>query len=506
MVKQKTGTLLLATGLDVSNPAEYIGEQSSPDNENFHIHSGVLAKRNGTVAFGTTASEEIMRGVEFNREGTKYNIRVGLTKLEKYSSGWASIKGAATWSGSTDDPVDFAIPLLSGKRILCMTNGIDAMLKWTGTGNVSTLGGSPPIPKFILEYKTYLVCGNIAGGTDVTQRIQWSDTADPENWSTGNSGSLDLIEDGRDITGLAPFGNYMAVHKDSAIYLGYLVSTTDIFKFDRKNTGSGTIANATIVNLPTGVQAFLASDGIRSFNGITTQLIDTKVNDEIRQFLNTEQAHKSWAVLVKEEDEVWFGIPIGNQTTGDTIYKFNYKTGVIYKDSRDNISAVWRATQTTSLSWNNTPGTWDASTDRWNNSSLLSSFPQINISDNTGLTTVVDSTVNNDNDVAIPAFWESKDFEPETKGHLARWVGVEIWARGNTLKVEYSTDGGDNWTETSESPYTLTDAFPTDIAPLISYFDVMSSRIRLRLSNSVSEETVQIKQFILRYKQREARR
>jgi len=385
-------------------------------------------------------------------------------------------------------------------------NGVDTIVQWTGTGTTTKLAGSPPIPKFMIEYKTYLVCANIAGGTDITQRIQWSDTADPTEWATGNSGAVDLVEDGQDITGLSVFGNFLAVHKNSAIYLGYPVNTTDVFQFDRKNTGAGAIANATIVNIPTGVQTFLASDGVRLFNGITSQLIDAKANDEIRTSLNTAFAHKAWAVLVRSSDEVWFGIPIGNQETGDTVYKYNYNTGVIYKDSRSNVSAVWGATQTTSLSWENTTGTWDASADRWNNASLLSSFPQINISDNTGLTTVVDSNTNNDNTEAIDAFWESKDFEPEAKGHVARWDRLELWAKGDTVMVEYSTDSGNNWTAVADSPYTLAATFPTDIAPTIVYFDVLSSKIRFKFSNAITGESVQIKQFVIRFREREARR
>lgn len=505
-VTQKAGTLLLVEGLDTSNPAEYISEQSSPSNQNFTVKSGVLTKRDGTTVVGTTMGEEIMRGTEFTRAGTKYNVRIGLTTVEHFTGGtWTDITGSAL-TGTTSDVIDVAIPLLGGKRILCITNNVDNIRKWTATGNTADLGGTPPVCKYIKEYKTYLVCANIGGGTDITQRVQWSDTADPETWGSGNAGSVDLVEDGEDISGMAHFGDYICIHKKSSIYLGHLVNTTDIFRFDRKNTGAGTIANATIVDIPTGVQMFLAGDGLRSFNGITTKLVDSKVNDEIRTGLNTEFAHKSWAVLVQEEDEVWFGLPIGSQETGDTIYKYNYKNGVIYKDVRSNITAAWRATQSNSLSWNNTSGTWNSSSTRWNSNSLLSEFPAINISDNTGVTTQVDSNVNDDNLSAVTAFWESKDYEPQEKGRIGRWQRLETWAKGNTLKIEYSTDSGNTWTEVGDSPYTLTSFFPSDTAPIMSYFDELSSRLRIRYTNAVSGESCSVKQFILGYVDRELRK
>ena len=53
-------------------------------------------------------------------------------------------------------------------------------------------------------------------------------------WTGGNSGSVDLVEDGNEITGLNVFGQYVCVHKETAIYLGFLTGTSAIFQFDRR--------------------------------------------------------------------------------------------------------------------------------------------------------------------------------------------------------------------------------------------------------------------------------
>jgi hypothetical protein len=452
-------------------------------------------------------SEEIMRGCEFERAGTTYHVRIGTTNIEHYTGGdWVEITGT-NLSGDTDNLVDIAFPLLSGARILCVTNGIDNVRKWTGSGNTADLGGSPPVAKFIQEYKTYLVCGNIQGGTDIGERVQWCDTANPENWSTGNSGSRDLIDDNENITGISLFGDYIAVHKKTSIYLGYLVNTSDIFKFDRKATGSGTVANQSIVNLPTGHQAFVASDGIRIFNGIVATLVDAKVNGEIRASINADRWHKCWGILVKEKDEAWFGIPIGSQTTPDTVYKYNYKTGVIYKDIRSGQTAAWRAAaSSTSKTWGSTSGTWGASTEKWSDSQIGADFTSIYFGSNGGVVSKYDSDVNNDNASAIESFWESKDFESQEKGRIARWKRLEFWAKGNTVDIYYSTDEGETWTQMLDAPFTLGSSFPDDTSPDVAYFDAIGSRIRIRFENKVDGETFQLKQFILGYTDRELRR
>ena len=299
---RKEGSILLNKGINVELPAEYLDEQSLRSALNFEISRNLITKRAGETELGDASSgsdTQIMTGREFTREDIKYNVRVALDKIDKHNTTtdvWDSIT-STDLTGTVSDLHDTALPLLSGKEILCITNNKDVIQKWNASGDVTILGGTPPVCKFIQEYKTYLTCANIGGGTDISQRVQWSDTADPEEWVTGNSGSVDLIEDGGGITGLSIFGNYLAVHKRSSIYIGYLVSSSAIFRFDRKATGSGTIANNSIVNLPTGEQIFLASDGLRLFNGVSATLIEAPINEELRDEIDDEFAFNSWGVF-----------------------------------------------------------------------------------------------------------------------------------------------------------------------------------------------------------------
>jgi len=449
-----------------------------------------------------------MTGREFTREDVKYNVRVGLDNIERYdttTSIWVDITGTVTFTGAVSDIYTTALPVLSGKRILCITNNKDAIRKWNGSGNATLLGGSPPICKFLQEYKTYLVCANIGGGTDISQRVQWSDTADPETWTGGNTGSVDLVEDGGDITGLSIFGNYLAVHKRKSIYLGYLVSSSSIFTFMRKATGSGTIANNSIVNLPTGEQIFLASDGLRIFNGNSVSLIEAPINDELRDEIDDEYAFNSWGVLVKDKDEVWFGVPISGSTSGETIYKFNYVTRTLYKDTRTNATVAWIGSASAGQTWDEMSGTWDAQTVRWNERGLNEDSDQINIGHVNGSVTYSDETTTSDAGSPIDAFFITKDFQ-DSQQVMSRWKSMELWAKGGTVGVEYSTDGGSTWASCSNSPLTLTTEFPSFDSPDKLWFDVVGSKIRFKFTNNSDDESLTIKQFIIDYTPREYRR
>lgn len=505
----KQGSLLLVAGLDSSKPAEYISNQSASFTQNFSVDRGLLVKRYGTSLRGSIVggtNVEIMGGTEFTREGTKYNIRISRDKIERYSTGsssWVDITGTDL-TGTSDDLIDTAFPLLSGYPVLCITNGVDPIRKWTGSGDTADLGGTPPVAKFIQEYNTYLVCANIGGGVDIDQRVQWSDTANPEEWTAGNAGAVDLIEDGEAITGLGVFANFICVHKKKSIYLGSLVQTSAIFRFDRKNTEVGTVANGSIVNLPTGEQIFLGIDGLHLFNGISAPIIISPMNDEIRDGLNKEYAHKAWGALVLEQDEVWMGIPIGDQTVGETVYKYNYNTKVMYKDTRSLINTVWKASSSDSLTIDEMTDPMDTYTDRFDSGQIGSLAGEMHFGSTDGYTYYENVTSNGDAGEVIDCEWQSKDFVSQDEGRLERWLEMQLWARGyGSLTVEYSTDEGQTWTAMSGSPVTLTDAFPTDDAPQMFYFDVVSSKFRVRFRNETNTDVVEIKKFIIGYLNRE---
>lgn len=502
---QRKGSILLAKGIDTSLPPEYLQDQFAVNSINFDLVENILQKRSGYELLGTASTgidTTIMTGILFRREDVDYNIRVTMDNVESYNSGteeWSNI-AHTTLTGSQDDLVSLATPLLSGQPILVITNGIDNPMKWTGSGSTADLGGTPPKAKFFKEFKTYLVGANIRGGVDNSVRVQWCDTALPESWSTGNAGALDLIEDNTDITGLSVFGDYICVHKESSIYLGYLVNTTAIFQFKRINTGIGTIANGSIVNVPTGEQIFLAKDGLRVFNGITANLIDAPINDEIRRTLNKNNAHRAWGVLVKDKDEAWFGIPTGSEEIGQTIYKFNYIKRTIHKDVMSNANCAWIGVSDAGLTWDDFSITWDNSTIAWNDSAINNNEDLINIGKTDGETLVSSILARSDNSVAINAYYDSKEFQDDQES-ICRWQQLQLWAKGDgTLTVQYSVDGGDTWNNIVNGAVTLPSEYPTFDNPQVLYFDVVSSKIQFRFTNNSSTDSVYIKQFVVGYR------
>jgi len=156
------------------------------------------------------------------------------------------------------------------------------------------------------------------------------------------------------------------------------------------------------------------------------------------------------------------------------------------------------------LTWDQMAGTWDDQTARWNDGQLGSLTGEYHFGSTLGLTTVQKTGETDDNGTAITASWSSKDFQSEVLGQLLRFQEIWIWAKGSgTVKVEYSIDEGNGWTEASGSPITLSGTFPSESSPMKVYLDVVALKMRVRFTHDESSGTLQIKQFFVAYTERE---
>lgn len=508
--RQKLVTPIPILGIDHSKPGEFVAARATTNAVNVRVRRSLIEKRPGTEAMGSTMGQRIQEILEYDDGTNTHLIRVGLTDIQQIDQttlSWLSIAGAPL-TGSIANQISYAFPLLAGQRILAYTNGRDPVRKYIGTGTDADLGGSPPVARFVFFFGGYLLLMDITDtGNHFPWRVQWCDTGDPETWSGGNAGSQELLEDSKGITGPAYFGNnYFTVHKEDAIYLGYLTDTSAVFRFDRRDTGRGAIAHRTIKTLPTGEQFFLASDGFALFNGNAAPLLEAPIIEDIRDSLNPENAYKSWAKVRRDLDEVWCGVPIGSDTEPTTIYKFNYITRQVYIDDRADVTAVGDYINTQGQpTWDSLTTTWDGWVGTWDDKRLLSLNPITVYGDSTGVTTR-ESINSSDNGAAISGTWDSKDFTAVDyqldPGLLMEWQELHLWIRGSgTASIYTSIDGGNTWviagSVAAPGQIALSSDYPPDTSPQIVYFDRLSARCRIRVLHAGIDQSFQMKQFAL---------
>lgn len=513
MANAKLNVPLPSNGLVVDRPAEYVDQRAAVNIKNMEYNRSVIRKRSGTSSVGASLGERVMRLFELQVGASTRLFRVGLTKVEvldKATNTWSSVT-TTPLTGAVADVFAVAYPLLAGVKTVCYSNGLDPIRKCGISGNDGALGGSPPKARFMQAFGPYLFLGYVIdGGNNFYSRIQWCDTGDPESWtpaSSSNAGSVDLVEDPDDITGMGVFGNLLTVHKRTAIYVGQLVTTAGVIRFSRKPTGVGTVAGATIQNIPSGEQIFLGPDGIHIFNGLTAPLIDSPIQDELREEMNPAYLYKAQSVYIAELDEYWVLVATGSDTEPQTVYKYNYRTRQIYKDSRANCCAVGLFLNTTEALWSDFSNTWDTEVTLWNSVSNLSLNPVVMLGDASGKTAKRAIGSSNDIDVAVEGVWDTKDFTVTDFGgtdidRLMRWKGLKVWAKGNAMQVFYSVDGGTSWLLAKTA--TLSSDYPTDAMPLVVYFDKVNSRMRFRFYNNSLDSSFTIKKYQIAAVQREA--
>lgn len=501
MPKNSRTIIAPVSGLNIGAPGTLIDPRQTPNCLNVEILRSLIRKSRGGVSMGSPLSERILAYGELNIEDVTNLIRIGPTRVQEWNgSSWNNIAHVPL-TGSDLTRVQISYPEIAGTKVIVFTNLQDNIRKYTGTGIDADLGGSPPKAKFCLNYRGYLLLAYINDlGTLRRSRVQWSDVGDIENWTTGDAGIADLIEDDSDETALAYFGEGVSIHKEKSIYVGYLTGTDSVFRFDRKETGAGAISHTPIVNLPTGEQIFLSRSGIRLFNGVTAPDIPGTINAELADSMNSEFLFRSWGIHLIELKEAWFGIPIGSSEEPDTVYKYNYATQTIYKDRlTDNLTTASLFTLVADETWDGDPESWDSDTSTWDSNVALALNKRVLWGVGpTGIS--VQRTSSADfNGVPISSEWESKDITAadfqldDSEGLLLEWQGVEIIARGTAMVVDYSTDEGETWT--TIKTLALESSYPLDSSPDIVYFRVVATKCRFRFSNALSGGAFELKQF-----------
>jgi len=507
----RKGVLLPVEGQDFSVPATVINDrQGFP--KNMRLYKGEMRKREGSALYGATIvgdSTQIMgMGTLETNAGLKYLVRASKAKIEKYDTAtgdWVSIANVAL-TGGDDDLVNTANCTEWG--YILITNWIDSIRKWTGAGGVSAFGAGEPFAKYIAYISPYPVLAYINDGVNVSPwKVQWPDTADPTDWTTGNSGALLCSVEPSPIKNIAVMNDFGVVYKRNSLYL-LRPNEYDIFTADPVKTGIGLAASRAFADIG-GIHEFMGLNDFYQWNGSQPQSIGASIRDEVFRKLNTEKINRCFAVHVRQYKEVWFFIVTSGNEWPTEIWKHNYENNFWYYDTCDQITAMAIWQRTTAGTWDADVGTWDEAIDRWDDSTQNAESDTLVFGDKYGYCRSFDPALANDSGTAVEGWFESKDFTGETFERYSRWEQFDVWASGTygaRLYVDYSTDYGLNWTNI---PYTSSTAYATLTESCEKYefwFDKVAEHVRFRIRNAQSGEIFTLRQFMPYYLSREEKR
>jgi hypothetical protein len=205
-------------------------------------------------------------------------------------------------------------------------------LKYTGTGNVSALGGTPPVGRGAVYHMGRLW----AWGTNAApSRLYYSAFGNIEDWSGIDTGSIDIqVGDGDRIVGAISFREKLFIFKGPNIGSIHTISgtaPTGSDSFSRKRFSRGIplqthnslleIGNDILFMSPRGIHSLAATEMFGSFTGKEETRFLKKF---FREQINTSRLNRVWAVDYSQKSCAMWAMTAAGSSTNDKVLGLSY--------------------------------------------------------------------------------------------------------------------------------------------------------------------------------------
>ena len=479
-----------------------IPKGASPNLRDVELYLGKLRRSRGTAVFSVTELTGNPRAIlDYTTVvlSTSYLICITDANVYKYASATGLFSLVSTYAGTSMRPIYTTI----SKDLLIVADGTAVVKKYDGTTWASLGGLTTPAVirtgKVVLDFWSHLLLmNNTEAGTAVPYRVRWSDTGDPEQWTTGNTGFQDLTDPPGSIEAAGKIADRAYVYKERSIWEGIYVGYPRILIFSPVVDGMGIVAPDTLIKV-SGVHAFLGNDAFYIFDGKTPLSISDDVNNMLfgyESLLTPNSINKSYAAYIEPIHEIWLAVPVLDSTVPNYIFRYNIsKKSWWHKYYPKKVYCLGRSgwEEGVVATWADLAGDWTVQNWRWADPAEKTAFPitlLATVETSKGLVKKVNPDTASDEGTYQEAYWETPDYCPSI---LTRWVEYQVEARGTgSVELLYNTNGG-------EGTYTSlgTKAVTTEFSFLKWTFDLSKISMRFRVKWPSSE--VLVRQQFARY-------
>lgn len=308
---------------------------------NVYAENGIIKGRFGCDEFDdiTTASSAAIIGLMgFHRAATQTTsiLRMLPTKVELWdgAGSYTDITGTAL-NGTTSvrpqwDVID--------DNLVFTNEGLDRPRYYTGSGNTTVIGGTPPYCKAICAYLGYLFLGNYSndGSTFLPIEVIYSDDWN-EDWSLCQGNTITIDDTPGAIQAMRAFGRLMVIYKSDGLVGLRFVGGATRFQKERIKFPHGTISPLSIANAGDKGEIFLASDlELYITDGQAVQPLPLNVQRALRETMPDSMAKFVCATSNPQTDsyELLYSTSASDTWNRGRI-RYNYKTGEFAIDQFD---------------------------------------------------------------------------------------------------------------------------------------------------------------------------
>jgi hypothetical protein len=252
----------------------------------------------------------------------------------------------------------------SGAEILVIGNGIDENRKWTGTGNISTLLGTPPKTKYFEVYKNYLFnLYTTESGTAYPRRARYSALGNGESYPAEYF--IDFKKTTDAIVGGKALRDAMVVYKEKSISLVNYVGGSLIFNLKENYIeGRGALSHRCVQRWSKGPELhyFLSSDlEAYNFDLVTVRSVSSNIKEKLQ---NLDPGYYKWVSGVKSEeyDKILWSLPRKDLNGCYDLLVYDIKLGSwwIKENYPMAISSMAIVKRGSTITWNTIPySSWD---------------------------------------------------------------------------------------------------------------------------------------------------
>jgi hypothetical protein len=252
------------------------------------------------------------------------------------TSAWDNITGTALTGDSTTRP---QFTTMGELDLLMFTNeGNDRPRKYSGTGNTTELGGTPPFAKAIESYVGFLALGNTSDDGVTFSPLQVVMSDDPDNTWTDCSDTdifvvtMTLDESPGEVLALKAHGMDMYAYKSDAIVQIKLTGGVTRFQRRKLDFPMGILAPLSLQQLGELGQIFLAQDrNLYVNNGQTVQALPPHVQKSLQETMSAAKAPFVRSAVDLDNETYHLFYQRSGSTYLDGRLSFNYRTGEFYK-------------------------------------------------------------------------------------------------------------------------------------------------------------------------------
>lgn len=314
-------------GLNTFDPEYLIPLNQSPDEDNLLLLDKGFKKRNGDSAWNSSAmvsgSTAVVGAgyIQFNN-GTQFLNAVTGTKFftdSGLSGTMTDATGAVTITAGQNNiwtPVNF------NNLQIWFGGAPDVPFKYSGSGNIAALGGSPPSAASVFGANNRIFGMNTSS---TPSRIFWPVLGDPEDWTGTGSGNADVAKsDGEGLQcGIVTGPDTAILFKNSSTHL--MVLTRAPFPIYQLQKGIGiagknayAYVNGTIYFITPGLRMKSTTDGI-NFQNYSNSI------DDIWGSINTNRIQYIQGIYYQALDWVMWVVSTGSSTTNNYLIIWDLK-------------------------------------------------------------------------------------------------------------------------------------------------------------------------------------